>query len=141
MWYKKIRLISLLVVLTGAISCTNSNPFALKDNVKDPFDYIFSEGKTYIKLEKLKSTKEASKTLPDHPQYLKKDMLASTLSSIYFKKKGMRGWSRGQNVFQESELLKLTSHITGAFTRASPSQYILVNSNYKRGIKLSKSEV
>jgi len=141
MWYKKIRLISLLVVLSGAISCTNSNPFVLKSKVKDPFDFIFSEGKTYIKLEELKSTKGASKALPDHPQYLKKDMLASALSSIYFKKKGMRGWSRGQNVFQESELLKLTSHITGAFTRASPSQYILVNSNYKRGIKLSKSEV
>jgi hypothetical protein len=141
MWYKKISLISLLVVLSGAISCTSPNPFVMKSKVKDPFDYIFSEGKTYIKLEELKSTKGGSKTLLDHPQYLKKDMLASALSSIYFKKKGINGWSKGQNVFHESELLRLTSHITGAFTRASPSQYILVNSNYKKGIKISKSEM
>ena len=141
MWYKKIKLFSLFVVLSGAISCTSSNPFALKGKVQDPFDYIFSEGRTYIKLEELKSTKGASKTLLDHPQYLRKDMLASALSSIYFKKKDIKGWSRGQNVFHESELLKLTSHITGAFTRASPSQYILINSNSKKGIKFSKSEM
>ncbi len=141
MWYKKIRLISLLVVLSGTISCTDSKPFVLKSKFKDPFDYVFSEGKTYIKLEELKSKKEDPKTLLNHPQYLKKDMLASALSSIHFKKKGFKGWSRGQNVFQENEILKLTSHITVAFTRASPSQYILVNSNYKRGIKFSKSEV
>ena len=141
MWYKKIKLISLLVVLSGAISCTDSNPFARKSKVQDPFDYILSKGKTYIKLEELKSTKEDSKTLLDHPQYLRKDMLASALSSIYFKKKGMKGWSIGQNVFQETELLRLISHITAAFTRASPSQYILVSSSYKRGIKFSQSEV
>ncbi len=87
MWYKKIRLISLFVVLSGAISCTNSNPFVLKGQVQDPFDNIFNEGKTYIKLEELKSTKGASKTFLDHPQYLKKDMLASVLSSIYFKER------------------------------------------------------
>ncbi len=141
MWYKKIKLILLFIVLSGAISCTNSNPFALKDNVKDPFDYIFSEGKTYIKLEELKSTKGTSKTLIDHPQYLKNDMLASVLSSIYFKEKSITGWSRAQNVFHESELLKLTSHIAVAFTRASPSQYILVNSNYTKGKKLFKTDV
>ncbi len=141
MWYKKIKLFSLFVVLSGAISCTSSSPFALKGKVQDPFDYIFSEGKTYIKLEELKSTKGASKTLLDHPQYLRKDMLASALSSIYFKKKDIKGWSKGQNVFHEIELLKLTSHITGAFTRASPSQYILVNSNSKKGIKFTKSDV
>ena len=132
MWYKKIKIISLFVVLSGAISCTNSNPFALKGQVQDPFDNIFNQGKTYIRLEELKSTKGASKTLLDHPQYLRKDMLASALSSIYFKKKDIKGWSKRQNVFHEIELLKLTYHITGAFTRASPSQYILVNSNYKK---------
>ncbi len=141
MWYKKIRLISLFVVLSGAISCTNSNPFVLKGQAQDPFDNIFNEGKTYIKLEELKSTKGAAKTIIDHPQYLKKGMLASVLSSIYFKEKGIKGWSKGQNVFHESELLKLTPHITAAFTRASPSQYILVNSNYTKGIKLLKSDV
>jgi len=140
MWYKKIVFFTLIVVLSGAISCTSSKPFLMKSKVKEPSDYIFSEGKTYIKLEELKSIKGASKTLLDHPQYLRNDMLASVLSSIHFKKKVLKGWSKGQNVFHETELLKLTSHITDAFTKASPSQYILVNSNYKKGIKLSKSE-
>jgi len=141
MWYKKIRLISLFVVLSGAVNCTNYNPFVLKGQVQDQYDNIFNEGKTYIRLEELKSTKGASKTFLDHPQYLSKDMLASVLSSIYFKEKGIKGWSKEQYVFHESELLKLTSHIEGAFTRASPSQYILVNSNYTKGKRLFKSEV
>ena len=141
MWYKKIMLISLFVVLPGAISCINSNPFALKGQAQDPYDNIFNEGKTYIRLEELKSTKVTSKTFLNHPQYLKKDMLASVLSSIYFKEKSIKGWSKEQYVFHESELLKLTSHIEVAFTRASPSQYILVNSNYKKGKKLIKSDV
>ncbi len=141
MWYKKIRLISLFVVLSGAISCTNYNPFVLKGQVQDQYDNIFNEGKTYIRLEELKSTKGASKTFLDHPQYLSKDTLASVLSSIYFKEKGIKGWSKEQYVFHESELLKLTSHIADAFTRASPSQYILVNSNYTKGKMLVKSDV
>ena len=141
MWYKKIRLISLFVVLSAAISCTNSNSFFRKGQVQDPFDNIFNQGKTYIKLEELKSTKGTSKTLLDHPQYLKKDMLASVLSSIYFKEKGLKGWSKEQYVFHESELVKLTSHIEDAFTRASPSQYILVNSHYTKGKMLAKSDV
>jgi hypothetical protein len=141
MWYKKIRLISLFVVLSAAISCTNSNSFLRKGQVQDPFDNIFNQGKTYIKLEELKSTKGTSKTLLDHPQYLKKDMLASVLSSIYFKEKGLRGLSKEQYVFHESELVKLTSHIEDAFTRASPSQYILVNSHYTKGKMLIKSDV
>ena len=140
MWYKKIKIISLFVVLSGTISCTTSNPFVLKGQVRDQYD-IFNEGKTYIRLEELKSTKGASKTSLDHPQYLKKDMLASVLSSIYFKEKGIKGSSKEQYVFHESELLKLTPHIADAFTRASPSQYILVNSNYTKGKRLFKSEV
>ncbi len=141
MWYEKIRLISLFVILSGAISCTNSNPFVLKGHVQDPYDNIFNEGKTYIRLEELKSTKGASKTSLDHPQYLSKDTLASVLSSIYFKEKGIKGWSKEQYVFHESELLKLTPHIADAFIRASPSQYILVNSNYTKGKMLVKSDV
>ncbi len=140
-WYKKIRLILLFVVLSGTISCTNSNPFVLKGQVKDPKDYIFSKGKTYIKLEGLKSTKGTSKTFLDHPQYLRTDTLASLLSSIYFKEKKIKGWSKEQNIFHESEILELTSHIANGFTRASPSQYILVNSNYTKGKKLFKSDV
>jgi hypothetical protein len=140
MWYKKIKIISLFVVLSGTISCINSNPFVLKGQVQDQYD-IFNEGKTYIRLEELKSTKGASKTFLDHPQYLRKDILASVLSSIYFKEKGIKDSSKEQHVFHESELLKLTSHIADAFTRASPSQYILVNSNYTKGKGLFKSEV
>ncbi len=141
MWYKKIRLISLFAVLSGAISCTNYNPFVLKGQVQDKYDNIYNEGKTYIRLEELKSTKGASKTFLDHPQYLSKDMLASVLSSIYFKEKGIKGSSKEQYVFHESELLKLTPHIADAFIRASPSQYILVNSNYTKGKMLVKSDV
>jgi hypothetical protein len=141
MWYKKIRLISLFVILSGAISCTNYNPFVLKGHVQDPYDNIFNEGKTYIRLEELKSTKGASKTFLNHPQYLSKDTLASVLSSIYFKEKGIKGSSKEQYVFHESELLKLTPHIADAFIRASPSQYILVNSNYTKGKMLVKSDV
>ena len=141
MWYKKIKIISLFVVLSGTISCTTSNPFVLKGQVQDHNDNIFNEGKTYIRLEELKSTKGASKTFLDHPQYLRKDILASVLSSIYFKEKGIKDSSKEQHVFHESELLKLTSHIADAFTRASPSQYILVNSNYTKGKRLFKSEV
>ncbi len=141
MWCKKIRLISLFIVLSGAISCTNSNPFVLKDQVQDQYDNIFTEGKTYIKLEKFKSATGAAKTFLGHPQYLKKDLLASVLSSIYFKEKGIKGWRKEQYVFHKSELLKLAPRITYAFTRASPSQYILVNSNYTKGKKLAKSEL
>ncbi len=141
MWHKKIKLILLLVVLSGAISCTNSNSFVLKGKVQDPNDYIFNEGKTYIKLEELKSTKVDSKTLPDHPQYLRNDIISDALSSISFKEKGLRGWNKEQYVFHESELLKLTSPIIDAFTRASLSQYILVNSHYPKGKKFLKSEV
>ena len=131
----------LFVILSGAISCSNSNPFVLKDQGQGQYDNIFNDGKTYIKFEELKSTKEASKTFFDHPQYLKKYKLASMLSSIYFKKKDINGWSEKQCVFHESDLLKLTSHIADAFTKASPSQYILVNSNYTKGKMLFKSEV
>ena len=141
MLYKIIRLISLFVVLSGAISCINTNPFVLKGQVQDQNDNIFNEGQTYIRLEELKSTKGASKAFLDHPQYLSKDMLISVLSSIYFKEKGIKGWSEEQYVFHESEVLKLTSYIADAFTRASASQYILVNSNYTMGKRLLKSEV
>jgi hypothetical protein len=102
---------------------------------------IFNEGKTYIRLEEVKSTKGASKAILDHPKYLSKDILSSVLSSIYFKEKSITGWGKVQNVFQESELLKLAPHIADAFTRASPSQYILVSSNYSKGKRFTKSEL
>ena len=141
MWYKKVRLFTLFVILSGTISCTDSNPFLLKGQVKDPDIYAYSKDKTYIKLATLKSTKGTSKILLDHPQYLRTDTLASMLSSIYFKEKEIKGWSNAQLIFHENEILELTSHIADAVTRASPSQYILVNSNYSTGNKLFKSDV
>jgi hypothetical protein len=102
---------------------------------------IFNEGKTYIRLEEVKSTKGTSKAILDHPKYLSKDILSSILSSIYYKEKGVTGWGKEQNIFGESELLNLTPHMVDAFTKASPSQYILVNSSYAKGKKFFKSEI
>jgi len=47
------------------------------------------------------------------------------------------GLGKEKNVFLESELLDLTPHIADAFTKASPSQYILVQSNYNKGKRIS----
>ncbi len=55
------------------------------------------------------------------------------LASIYFKEKGIKGWGKEQNVFQESELFNIVPHITDAFSRVAPSQYVLVSSNYTKG--------
>ena len=133
--------ILLFVVLSGTIGCTNLNSFIKNDQVQGPRNNIYNQGKTYIRLEEAKSTKGASKTFLDHPKYINKDMLSSALASIYFKGKGVTGLGKEQNVFLESELLSLTSHIADAFTKASPSQYVLVNSNYNKGKGLLKSEV
>jgi hypothetical protein len=102
---------------------------------------IFNEGKTYIRLEEIPSTKGASKATLDHPKYLSKNIFSSVLSSIYYKEKGVTGWGKEQNIFGESELLNLTPHMADAFTKASPSQYILVSSSYAKGKGFSKSEV
>jgi hypothetical protein len=83
----------------------------------------------------MRDTKETSGIYLDHPKYLRKDILSSVLASIYFKEKGITGWGGELNVFQESELLSLVPHITDAFSRAAPSQYVLVSSNYTKGKK------
>jgi len=132
--------ILLFVVLSGVIGCTNLNSLVKNNQVQGQRDNIYNQGKTYIRLEEVKSTKGASKTLLDHPKYLNKDMLSGALASIYFKEKGITGLGKEQNVFRESELLNLAPHIADAFTKASPSQYILVNSNYNKGKGLFKSE-
>ncbi len=133
----------LFVVFSGTIGCKGLNIVGntAQGQVQGRYDDIFNEGKSYIRLEEVKITKGSSRIILDHPNYLNGDMLSSVLSSIYFKEKGVKGWGNEQNVFQESELLKLTPHIADAFTKASPSQYILVNSNYAKGKGFFKSEV
>ena len=131
----------LFVVLSMATGCTNLNSFVKNNQVQGQRDNIFSQGKTYIRLKEAKSTKGASKAFLDHPKYLNKDMLTSALATIYFKEKGITGLSKEQNVFLESQLFNLAPHIANAFTKASPSEYILVCSNYNKGKGLFKSEV
>ena len=133
--------ILLLVVLFGAIGCTALNSRVKDNQVKNQRNNIYNQDKTYIRLERAKSTKGASKTFFDHPRYLNKDKLSNTLASIYFKEKSIKGWGKEQNAFLESELRNLTLHIADALTKASPSQYILVNSNYSEGKGLFKTEL
>ncbi len=133
--------IFLFVVLFGAIGCTNLDSLVRSNQVQGQRNNIYNQGKTYIRLEEVQSTKGASKTFLDHPKYLNKDLLSSALASIYYKGKGITGLGKEQNVFQESEILNLAPHIADAFTKASPSQYILVNSNYNTGKSFFKSEV
>jgi len=143
MWHKKIRVFLLFIILSGAIGCKSLEllSYTGQGQVQGLNSNIFNEGKTYIRLDEIKSTKGASKAILDHPKYLSKDILSSVLSSIYYKEKGVTGWRKEQNIFGESELLNLTPHMVGAFTKASPSQYILVNSSYTKGKGLFKSDV
>jgi len=145
MCHKKIRALLLFVILYGTFGCQGlevlSNMGQGQAQSQDLSSNIFNEGKTYIRLEKAKSTKGASKAILDHPKYLSKDIISSVLSSIYYKEKGVTGWGKEQNIFGESELLNLTPHIVDAFTKAPPSQYILVNSSYAKGKGFFKSEV
>ena len=145
MWHKKIRAFLLFIILYGTFGCQGLDVLNLNNTgqaqSQDLNSNIFNEGKTYIRLEKLKSTKGASRAILDHPKYLSKDILSGVLSSIYYKEKGVTGWGKEQNIFGESELLNLTPHMLDAFTKASPSQYILVNSSYTLGKGLFKSDV
>jgi hypothetical protein len=135
----KVKFISLFLVFFSAIGCTGTGFNYLTGQSSQTQSQgsagIFSKGKTYVKLESLRDTKETSGISLDHPKYLRKDILSSVLASIYFKEKGITGFGREQNVFQESELLSLVPHITDAFSRAAPSQYVLVSSNYTKGKK------
>ena len=145
MWHKKIKALLLFVILYGTFGCQGmevlSNMGQGQAQSQGLNSNIFNEGKTYIRLEKLKSTKGASRAILDHPKYLSKDIISSVLSSICYKEKGVTGWGKEQNIFGERELLNLTPHIVDAFTKAPPSQYILVNSSYAKGKGFFKSEV
>jgi hypothetical protein len=132
----KVKLVLSFLVLFGTIGCLNLNYFTGGSPTQSQGSAdIFSKGKTYVKLENMRDTKGTSRISLDHPKYLRKDILSSTFASIYFKEKGITGWGEEQNVFQESELLSLVPHIKDAFSRAAPTQYVLVNSNYTKGKK------
>ncbi len=132
----KVKLVLSFLVLFGTIGCLNFNYFTGGGSSQSQDSTaIFSKGKTYVKLEEMRSTKGTSKTFFDHPGYLRSDVLSSAMSSIYFKERGIKGWGREQNVFQESELFNLVQHMVDAFSKASPSQYVLVSSNYAKGKK------
>lgn len=143
MRYIKSKLVLSFLALLGTIGCLNFNYFTGGGSAKSQGStYIFSKGKTYVKLENMRDTKGTSKIFFDHPKYLRSDILSTVMSSIYFKEKGIRGWGDEQNVFQESEVLSLAPHIAAAFSKASPTQYVLVSSNYAKGkIKFFRSEV
>jgi hypothetical protein len=140
--YERIKNILLLVVLSGTIGCTNLdlNSFIKKGQSQGRSLEIFNEGKTYVKLEELKSTKGASKTHFNHPRFLDRDILSAALASIYYSEKGFRR-KKEKNVFLESELSYLVPHIANAFTVASTLQYVLVHSNYKKGKGIFKSDL
>jgi len=125
--------ILLLVALFGTIGCTDFSSLVKDSQVRSPRDNIYNQGKTYVRLEAVNSTEGTSKTFLDHPQYLNKKIFSNALEAIFFKEKNIGSWSKERNVFKKSELLNLTSHMADAFTKASPSQYILVNSNFNKG--------
>ncbi len=133
------KCILLLVVLSGAIRCTHFKSIVKDNQVRSPRDNIYNQGKTYIRLEAVNSTEGTSKTFLDHPQYLNKNMLSNALESIHFREKNVSGWSKERNVFMKGELIDLVSLMADAFTKASPSQYILVNSNFNKGKGFFKS--
>ncbi len=138
----KVKLVLSFLVLLGTIGCLNFNYFTGGGSTQSQDSTtIFSKGKTYVKLEEMRSTKGTSKTFFDHPKYLRSDILPSVLASIYFKEKGIKGWGKEQNVFQESELFNIVPPITDAFSRVAPSQYVLANSNYNKGKGFFKSEL
>ncbi len=133
------KYILLLIVLFGAIGCTDFKSMVKDDQARSPGDNIYNQGKTYIRLEEVNNTAGTSKTFLDHPQYLNKNMLSSALASIHFKDKSIGGWSKERAVFHKGELLTLAPLMADAFTKASPSQYILVNSNFNKGKGFFKS--
>ena len=138
----KVKLVLSFLVLFGTIGCLNLNYFTGGGSTQSQDSTtIFSKGKTYVKLEEMRSTKGTSKTFFDHPQYLRSDILSSVLASVYFKEKGIKGWGKEQNVFQESELFNIVPHVTDAFSRVAPTQYVLANSNYTKGKGFFKSEL
>ncbi len=142
MCYERVKYILLLVILSGMIGCTDLdlNSFIKKGQSQSRSLEIFNEGKTYVKLEELKTTKGASETHFNHPRFLDRDILSGALSSIYYSEKGFRR-KKEKNVFLESELSYLVPHIADALTVASTLQYVLVNSNYKSGKGIFKSEI
>lgn len=131
----KLNIFLLFLIPFGMIGCFNLNSVTQKGSSAQTYSgvNIYNKDKSYIKLVEMKRKKGAPKTFFEQPKYLRSDILSTKLSSIYFKEKGIRGWGKEKMVFQESELLNLLPHLITAFSKAAPSQYVLVNSVYTKG--------
>ncbi len=133
MLFKNVGIIILLIISLGSAGCLNLGISGGNNANKGLGLDIYSKGKSYIKLKERKIKKGESKTYYDHPKFIRSDYVSNVMSSISFKERGIKGWGKEKNVFQESELLNLLPHVIGAFKKASPSQYVLVNSHYAKG--------
>lgn len=143
MQIKNLGFVLLLAIFAGVAGCSNLNNLVGIGNSTQTQSgtTVYTKGKTYIKLEEMRSKKGESKIFFDHPKHLNGDDLTSILSSLYFKEKSITGWGKQKNIFQESELLSLAPHIVRAFSKAAPSQYILVNSFYTKGKGFFKDDL
>ncbi|MDR4505644.1 MAG: SHOCT domain-containing protein [Candidatus Scalindua sp.] len=133
MSFKNVCIIILLVVFLGSAGCLNLGNTGSKNSNQGSSLDVYNKGKSYVKIKEQRVKKREQTTYFDHPKHLNSDYVTSVMSSVFFKERGIKGWGKEQNVFQESELLNLLPHVIGALAKASPTQYILVNSNYSKG--------
>ena len=84
----KVKFVLLFLIFFGAIGCTGTglNYFTGQSSQTQGQGSagIFSKGKTYVRLENMRDTKETSGVSLDHPKYLRKDILSSVLASIFY---------------------------------------------------------
>lgn len=136
------KYILLPLALFVMVGCQNLGSYIMGNSSQNQSGQdIYNKGKSYIRLEEKRITKSTSKLFFDHPKYLRNDIISSALSSINFKPKGITGFGKEETVFLESEILNLSPHIIDAFSRATPSQYVLVYSAYEKGKGFFKSEM
>lgn len=133
MLFKNVSFIILIAVSLGSAGCLNLGLTGSKNSNQYSDLDIYNKGKSYVKIKERKDQKGEQRTYFDHPKQLKSDYVTSAMSSIFFKERGIKGWGKEQIVFQESELLSLIPPVIGALAKASPSQYVLVNSHYSKG--------
>ena len=133
--FKYVSIILVFLVSFETTGCLNLGVSGGKNSNQDSGSDldILNKGKMFVKLAEQKIRKGKPKTQYDHPKYLKSDHVSSAMSSIFFKERGIKGWGKETNVFQESELFELLPHIISALSKASPSQYVLVRSYYAKG--------
>ncbi|MCP5007297.1 MAG: SHOCT domain-containing protein [Planctomycetes bacterium] len=142
MSFKNVCIAILLLFSLGETGCLNLGTSGSGNSNQNAGLNVYNTGKSYVKL-KESSVKEAESGLYfDHPKFLRNDYVTNAMSSVFFKERGIKGWGKEQNVFQESELLNLLPHVTGALSKASPSQYAIVTSHYQKGkSKFLKTEL